>query len=111
MTQGAFSRILARYGQDVTVYTQAQPQGIVVRAFFQPMRDKGTQQTVPSPLGLVMQDRFLCLGPPEARLDDACRVNVRGDLFRAQAVQPVYVGDQLTHWWAVFTRRAREVVE
>lgn len=111
MTQGAFSRILARYGQDVTVYTQEAPEGIRTRAFFQPQRDKGTEQSVPSPLGWVKQDRFVYLGPAEIRVDDTCRVKVDEEVFQAQAVQPIYVGDRLNHWWAVFTRRTREVME
>lgn len=110
MTQGAFSRILARYGQDVTVYTRDAAEGIRTRAFFQPQRDKGTQQSVPSPLGWVKQGRFVYLGPAEIRLDDTCKVKVGEEVFQVRSVQPVYVGDLLTHWWAVFTRRTREVM-
>lgn len=111
MTQGTFSRILARYGQDVTVYTQDAPQGTTVRAFFQPQRDKGTEQSVPSPLGWVKQDWFLYLGPAEIRMEETCRVKVGEEVYQARSVQPVYVGERLTHWWAVFTRRSREEME
>lgn len=111
MTKGAFSRILARYGQDVTIYTQDAPRGIRTRAFFQPQRDKGTEQSVPTPLGWVKQDRFLYLGPADIPLDDACKVKVGEEVYQARSVQPIYVGERLTHWWAVFTRRAREEME
>lgn len=111
MTQGAFSRILARYGQNVTVYTQDVPQGIRTRAFFQPQRDKGTEQSVPTPLGWAKQDRFLYLGPADIPLDGACKVKVGEEMYQARSVQPIYAGDRLTYWWAVFANRAREGME
>lgn len=111
MRQGDFSSILGRYGQNVTVYTQAAPEGIATRAFFQAIRERGTEQTVPSPLGWVNQDRFLYLGPAHIALENTCRVKAGNMLYRPLSVQPIYIGDTLSHWWAVFTRREREVVE
>ena len=107
-----FAGILARYGQDATVYTREAPEGIALRAFFQPVSDRSTAQSVPGPMGRVMQDRFVYLGPPETVLDcdGVCRVEVRGEVYRPQSVQGVYVGGQLSHWWAVLTRRAEEAV-
>lgn len=112
MMAAEFAGILARYGQDVTVYSAKIPEGERIRAFFQPVLDRGTVQAVPSPLGEVRQDRFLYLGPPETALDcgGQCGVEVRGELYRPWAVQPVYVGGELSHWWAVLTHRAQEVV-
>lgn len=109
MMEREFAHILSRYGQDVTVYTETAPEGTALRAFFQPMRNKGTAQTVPSPLGQVKQDRFVYLGPPECALDDTCRVKVRGEVYRVQTAQPICVGGTVSHWWAVLTRRAKEV--
>lgn len=111
MMQGAFACILARYGRDVTVYSEQSPAGVGVKAFFQPMREKGTEQSVPSPLGEVLCDRFVYIGPPDTRLEcaDTCRMAVDGEIYRPQMVQPVYVGGVLSHWWAVFTRKEREV--
>lgn len=111
MKKGDFSSVSGRYGQNVTIYTQAAPEGIATRAFFQAIRERGTEQTVPSPMGWVNQDRFLYLGPAHIALEDACRVEVWGEVYRAVSVQPIYIGDTLSHWWAVFTRREREVVE
>lgn len=107
-----FARILELYGQQATVYTQGEPQGTAVRAFFQPVLDRGTAQAVPSPMGEVRQDRFLYLGPPETPLECApeCGVEVGGELYRPQAVQPVYIGGTLSHYWAVLTHRAQEAV-
>lgn len=105
-----FARILARYGQDVMVYTEAVPTGTSLRAFFQPMRDKGTVQTAPSPLGEVKQDRFLYLGPAETALDDTACVEVQGEVYRVESAHPVCVGETLSHWWAVLSHRAKEMV-
>lgn len=109
MKQGVFAGILDRHGRDVTVYTGGTPEGVALRAFFQPVRDRGTAQTVPSPLGLVKQDRFVYLGPPEQPLDDACRVEVDGEVYRLESAHPVYIGQACSHWWAIFSRRGREV--
>lgn len=109
MKQGGFAGILARYGRDVTVYTGEVPEGVTLRAFFQPVRDRGTAQTVPSPLGIVKQDRFIYLGPPGQPLDDLCRVEVDGEVYGLEAAHPVHIGQVCSHWWAIFTRRGREV--
>ena len=104
-----FARILARYGQDVRVHNEQTPEGTALRAFIQPLRERGTEQSVPTPLGRVMQDRFLYLGPPEMALDGTSRVERDGECFRVQAAHPVYVGQNPSHWWAVLTHRAQEV--
>ena len=111
LIQGSFSRILARYGQDMTVYTQAWPQGMSVRAFFQPMREKGTEQSVPSPLGQIRQDRFVYLGPADVQLDKTSKIEVGSLLLRVKGTHLVSVGGQPAYRWAVLTCKAREVAE
>ena len=111
LRQGSFSRILNRYGQDMTVYTQASPQGIGVRAFFQPIREKGTEQFVPSPLGQVEQDRFVYLGPSDIRLDKGSKLKVDSLLLRVQRTHLVYIEARPVYRWAVLVPDAREVVE
>lgn len=105
-----FARILFRYGRDLTVIDGAE-QKTRVRAFFQPVRDRGTEQSVPSPLGQVKQDRFLYLGPAETALDEACRVVVEDEVYRVETAQLIQVGGVVSHWWAMLTRRAKEAVE
>lgn len=109
MMEREFASILARYGQDVRVYTPKTPEGVALRAFFQPLRDRGTVQTVPSLLGQVKQDRFLYLGPAGTALEEDSRVKVDGEVYRVNNAQPIYVGGKLSHWWAVLTHRAQEV--
>lgn len=111
MTGRSFAGVLARYGRDVTVYSPEEPQGVTCRAFFQPVRERGTEQSVPAPLGLVKRDRFLYLGPAGTALDDGgtCRIEVGGEVYRPETVQAVWAGGEVHHWRAVLTRRAEEV--
>lgn len=110
MLEREFARILNRYGQIVRVYNKKEAKSVTLRAFVQPMRERGTEQTVPSPLGQVKQDRFVYLGPAETALDENCRVELGSEQFRVHAAHPIRVGDRVSHWWAVLTRRAQEVV-
>lgn len=105
-----FARILSRYGQDVTVYNPT-GQRVQVRAFFQPVRDRGTEQSVPSPLGQVKQDRFVYLGPAETVLEGGYRVAVEDEVYRVETAQPVYVGGAVSHWWAMLTHREKEAAQ
>ena len=93
------------------VYTPGAPEGKTLRAFIQPVRERGTEQSVPSPLGQVKQDCFLYFGPPESDLFEDSRVDLGGECFRVRAAHPVYVGEALHHWWAVLSRRAQEGTE
>lgn len=111
MLERDFARVLVRYGQEVRVYASEASEGVALHAFVQPVREKGTEQSVPSPLGQTMQDRFLYLGPPETALDENCRVEVDGERFRVRAAHPIRVGGRVSHWWAVLSRRAWEVAE
>lgn len=106
-----FARILDRCGRRVRVYTGEHPDGTECKAFVQPMREKGTVQTVPSPLGQVKQDRLLYLGEPETALNEYSRVETDGEVWQVDHARPVYVGEECSHWWAVLSRRAREVRE
>lgn len=110
MLKREFNRILTRYGQRVRVYTKDNPKGVSLRAFVQPMREKGTEQSAPSPLGRVMQDQFVYLGPAETKLDEDSRVEMDGACFRVRSAYPICVGGSISHWWAVLSRRAQEVV-
>ena len=107
-----FARILQRYGQSVTVYNRQAPEGMTLRAFLQPVRERGMLQALPTDLGETRQDRLLYLGPPEAALetDGVCGVEVGGELYRPQSAQAVRVGEEVSHWWAVLAHRAQEAV-
>lgn len=109
MMKREFAHALAMYGQRVRVYTEEHPDGEEKKAFVQPMRERGTVQTVPSPLGQVKQDRLLYLGPADTALDETSRVELEGELWRVEHAQPISIGGECTHWWAVLSHRAQEV--
>lgn len=107
MRTTAFSDILARYGQQVTVYRSGEAQGTVCRAFLQPILERQGRQDVPTALGTICRGRWLYLGDPLIpldRLEDGC-VQWKGQRFEVVRVQPIYVGETLSHWWAVLKLR------
>lgn len=104
-----FGRVLERWGTSVVVHTGGQSRRC--RAFFQPMSRVGTLQSVPTPLGQVLQDRFLYLGASNVPLDMNSRVEVDGECFRVEQAHPVFLGRRQHHWRAVCTRRWQEAVE
>ena len=110
MMQEKIGRELARFGRAMPLYTKQHPEGVAVKAMFQPVRDRGTAKAVPTPLGWQVQDRFVYIGPAQASLEEGeCRLEVDGVRYRMRTAQPVYAGGQLSHWWAMFDRKEREV--
>ena len=109
MEKQSFARVLKRWGRSVVVHTGTQRR--VCKAFFQPMKADGTQQSVPSALGQVMQDRFLYLGAADVPLDTNARVEVNGERLRVEQANPVFLGQEIHHWRAICTRRKQEAVE
>lgn len=102
--------ILARYGQDVTVYQKEGDPGVALRAFLQPVLEPGTAQTTPSPLGARREDRFLYLGPANVPLTAReSLVERRGELYEVQSAHPVGARTA-NHWWAVLRPRDEAMV-
>ena len=62
---GTWGRILARYGQSVTLRRGEEEQDC--RAFLQPVRERREDwyQELPTPLGTARRDQWIYLGPPE----------------------------------------------
>ena len=106
-----FEDIVSLYGRDVMVYNTQEPDGKVVRAFIQPIREKGTVQTVPSSLGEVKQDRFLYLGSARMVLETTNRVKVQDEVYRVENAQLIWVGDTASHCWAVLSHREKEEIQ
>lgn len=108
MMEREWRAILARYGQPVTVYQGEAEQGISLRAFLQPVLEKGTEQSLPSPLGMRREDRFLYLGPGDVPLTAReSRVAWAGRDYEVQSAQSVGSGN---HWWAVLRPRDEAAV-
>ncbi len=108
--EGAFSAVLEQYGQSVSVHYGGGAAGIPCRAFLQPVRER-KEAELPGPLGYVRQDRWLYLGGAETPLEGLGRdgyILWHGQKYEALRAQPVYVGEQVNHWWAILRPRDRE---
>lgn len=93
-----FEEILARYGQNVTVRRGAE--SIQTQAFIQPV----TQQQEAEPftvtaLGSVDDRLWLYLGRQAVESGDSIAWD--GRAFRVRSSRPYYVGQSLSHWWAM----------
>ena len=77
----------------------------------QPVRDQGTPQRLPSPLGLRREDRFLYLGPPQPALEGGTGdwVEWAGRGYEVVSAHPVFVGETVSHLWALLRPRDEEV--
>ena len=84
---GTWGRILARYGQSVTLRRGEEERAC--RAFLQ--------------LGTVRRDQWLYLGPPGLSLEETNGLCVEwnGLRFAVRAAQPVCVGEETLYWWAL----------
>lgn len=105
---GAWSDILSRYGQTVTLCRKGEKK-TTCRAFLQPVMERGEDffQRLPTPLGQVRQDRWICLGGPEMALDQLGDGYLAwgGETFTVRSAQPVYLGDELVYWWGLLAVR------
>ncbi len=107
-----FGRLLEKYGQTVYFCPGGTAEKIPAKAFIQAMNEgRGEwRQKLPSPLGLVPQDRFLYLGSPEVPLDGSGGGTIlwQGKKLKVLAAQAVWVGDAISHWWATLGLEDRE---
>lgn len=111
MRVDTISVLLDRYGQCVTLYRGGVEPGREVRAFLQPLREAGREQARPSPLGLRREDRFLYLGPPQPALEGGTGdwVEWAGRGYEVVSAHPVFVGETVSHLWALLRPRDEEV--
>lgn len=103
-----FVSILRKYGRPMSVYRgKDRRDGL---ALVQPLMDKDPQH-VPSPLGRVRQDRFLCLAAPDLPLDGLKSEDYAlsdGVRYNVVTTQTVAVGGKTLYQWAVLKRREDE---
>lgn len=99
--------LMERYGQEVEVVRGEEY--VSTRAFLQPILSKreDAHQYLPTPLGLRREDSFLYLGMEELTAGQD-RVGWNGQKFCVQTAQPIYVGSELSHWWAVLVPADKE---
>ena len=98
---GWVRQILERYGQKVTV--QAGESTVSARAFLQPVPERGEQaREEVTPIGWTDGRLWLYLG--QMALEETDTLGWNGWTFRVHSCRPYYVGDRLSHYWAVLER-------
>lgn len=97
-----WERLLLRFGQPVTLRQRGDSRSL--RAFVQPVLERGGRQEVPTPLGLRRQDRFLYLGPAGHPLNLDTLVEWQGQEYQVQSAHRVGEGI-CPHWRAVLCPR------
>ena len=102
----AFGLVLERYGQDVVLH-HGQGTEVPCRAFLQPVLERSGPQEEPTVLGTVCTDRWLYLGDPAVPLDhmEDGWLQWNGKELEVLRCQPIEVGGQCSHWWAILKER------
>lgn len=109
----AFERLLERYGQTADVYLDGkEPLGVATRAFLQPVlsRKESWFQTQYTRLGAAKEGLYLYLGAADVPLDQLGTgyIESGGRRFDVRAAEAVFVGTEVSHWWALLEPREEE---
>lgn len=105
MNCAAVQTILRRCGQAVTLRRTDGAEETAV-AILQPILRQDDRQNLPQPQGLEREDRFLYLGPPDKPLEAGEWVRCREQDYAVCQAQPIYIGREISHWWAVLRPEA-----
>lgn len=111
----AFERMLERYGQTATVHFDGgEPLGVVTRAFVQPLlnRKESWFQKQYTRLGTSEDAAFLYLGSADVPLDQLGQgyIESMGKRFDVRAAEAVFLGTEVSHWWALLAPREEDDV-
>ena len=101
MTADWVRQTLERYGQEITLRRRGAE--TVIQAFLQPAAERGERapDTVTA-LGWMDRRQWLYLGQEPLETGD---VLVWKDMaFRVRSCRPYYIGEELSHYWAVLER-------
>lgn len=97
-----FEQVLREFGETVT-FRIAGSAEVKALALVRPLPERGEEQDCPSPLGLRRRGRLLYLGQAGVALEayTGRAAYYRGARYRVRQARPIYMGDALSHWWAV----------
>lgn len=109
----AFERILDRYGQIVAFHPEGEDVlDLPIRAFLQPVLNQKESwfQKQSSVLGQGTKELYLYLGPAGVPLDQLGDGYLEGlgKKFDVQAAEAVFVGTEVSHWWALLVPREED---
>ena len=102
-----FAQVLREFGETVTLRKTGGAEEKAL-ALVRPLLDRGEEQDSPSPLGLRREDRYLMLGEPDVPAAPGDRVVWRESGYEVRTAHPIYLGERLSHWWAVLAPWGKE---
>lgn len=112
---GAFSDILARFGQEFELYSRIGGEYVlsaVGRAFIQPMAGaRGYLEPVPTELGRLDEGRYLYLGPSDVDISPAREGYLfsEGEKYSLLRSERIRLGEGVFHVWGML-RKAEELL-
>lgn len=107
MMERLWDRMLEQFGQEV-VLRQGETE-TTVRAFVQPVLDRGEDQEVHGSLGLGQKSQFRYFGPARCPVDLDTVVEHGGQEFRVRSAHLVGEG-VCPYWWAMLFPREEAAV-
>lgn len=104
MVQRTVAWILGRCGDVVTLVDGEDRH--TIRAVVQPLAQNSDEKRLPTAMGQMDEGRYLYLGLPQYPVE-ARRHSViwHGRLYGVQNAHPIYVGEDISHWWAVLVEK------
>ena len=104
-------RIMAQYGQTVTLVPRDGGDAQVIRAFLQPILKRQEEpQAAVTPLGPVNEQRWLYIGPPGVEALVGNRMACGEVRLVVQEVRPVYWQDEVLYRWAMLRQEKEAAV-
>ncbi len=80
-----------------------------IRGVIQPITQNSDEKRLPTAIGQMDEGRYLYLGLPQYPI--AARQSEivwRGQTFGVQNAHPIYIGDEISHWWGILVRLGKE---
>ena len=106
-----FEKLLARYGQSITVTDRRTGEAAAGKAFVQPVLKRREEVPVAvTALGGVSEERWLYLGSAGMALSPGDTVETGGMAFAVQEVRTVWWKDDALYRWAMLRRKKEAAV-
>ena len=95
------------YGQRLTVFDEASPEGRSFCGFLSPLGAGTADFDYRSLIGEISKERFLLLAEPEEVFPHGCEARIvsRGQRYAILGIREIYVGEALSHREAVLYRQ------
>lgn len=101
------------YGQRLTVFDEASPEGRSFRGFLAPLGAGMGDFDYRSLIGEVSKERFLLIAEPEETFPHGCegRIEFGGQRYAILGIREIYAGEAPSHREALLYRQGEVVVD